>query len=211
MNPETASKQSITIGRGKANHIVVPTLSITEVHARVVRHPSREGDTYWLEDNNSSNGTYVNDFRIVRRRLQPDDQVRIGNQVLTYRRLIKAFSRNPDDYTREFAELEGIWEDYIALKEQLENRNLADQVSDLTVGVPLIGLALGRLLGAERSARKKRELAELEAQMTQVYACPKCGTPFPLTRDSSFRMLLQRSVNQKQGHCLAGCGAIWTI
>lgn len=211
MNPETATKQSITIGRGKSNHIVVPTLSITEVHARVTRQTSREGDSYWLEDNNSSNGTYVNDFRIVKRRLQPDDQVRIGNQVLTYRRLIKAFSRNPDDYTREFAELEGVWEDYVSLKEQLENRNLADQVSDLTVGVPLIGLALGRLLGAERSARKKRELAELEAQMTQVYACPKCGTPFPLTRDSSFRMLLQRSVNQKQGRCLAGCGAIWTI
>ncbi|WP_375445549.1 FHA domain-containing protein [uncultured Fibrella sp.] len=207
MNQETATKQSITIGRGKSNHIVVPTLSITEVHARV----TRQGDAYWLEDNNSSNGTFVNDFRIVRRRLQPDDQVRVGNQVLTYRRLIKAFSRNPDDYTREFAELENVWEDYVALKEQLENRNLADQVSDLTVGVPLIGLALGRLLGAERSARKKRELAELEAQMTQIYACPKCGTPFPLTRDSSFRMLLQRSVNQKQGHCLAGCGAIWTI
>ncbi|MEZ0538698.1 FHA domain-containing protein [Fibrella arboris] len=211
MNSEPASKQSITIGRGKANHIVVPTLSVTELHARVTRQPSREGDGYWLEDNNSSNGTYVNDFRIVRRRLQPDDQVRVGNQVLTYRRLIKAFSRNPDDYTREFAELEGVWEDYVSLKEQLESRNLADQVSDLTVGVPLIGMALGRLLGAERSARKKRELADLEAQMTQVYACPKCGTPFPLTRDSSFRMLLQRSVNQKQGHCLAGCGAIWTI
>lgn len=207
MNQETATKQSITIGRGKSNHIVVPTLSITELHARV----TRQGDNYWLEDNNSSNGTFVNDFRIVRRRLQPDDQVRVGNQVLTYRRLIKAFSRNPDDYTREFAELENVWEDYVGLKEQLENRNLADQVSDLTVGVPLIGLALGRLLGAERSARKKRELAELEAQMTQIYACPKCGTPFPLTRDSSFRMLLQRSVNQKQGHCLAGCGAIWTI
>ncbi|MBO0933113.1 FHA domain-containing protein [Fibrella aquatilis] len=197
----------ITIGRGKTNHIVVPTLSITDLHARV----TKVGSEYWLEDNNSSNGTFVNDFRILKRRLQPDDQVRIGNQPITYRRLIKAFSRNPDDYTREFAELENVWNDYIALKAQLENRGISDQIADLAVGVPLIGLALGRLVGAERSARKRRELADLEAQMTQVYACPKCGTPFPLTRDSSFQMLMQRSINQKQGHCLAGCGAIWTI
>ncbi len=200
-------QQTITIGRGKANHIVIPTLSVTDLHA----HVTRSGDEYWLEDNNSSNGTFVNDFRITRMRLKPDDQIRVGNQPVMYRRVTKAFTRNPDDYTKEFAELEGVWNEYVTLKTSIENRSMMDQSADLMVGLPLVGLALGRLVGAERTARRRRSLGELEARMTQLYACPKCGTPFPLSRDSSFRMLLQRSINQKQGHCLAGCGAIWTV
>lgn len=204
--PQTGQRL-ITIGRGKANHIIIPTLSVTDLHAQV----TRTGDEYWLEDNNSSNGTFVNGFRITKVRLKPDDQIRVGNQAVMYRRVVKAFMRNPDDYTKEFAELESVWNEYVTLKTSLENRNKIDQSADLIIGLPLVGLALGRLVGAERNARKRRTLSELEARMTQQYACPKCGTPFPLTRDSSFRMLLQRSINQKQGHCLAGCGAIWTV
>lgn len=207
MDVVRTGQQAITIGRGKANHIVIPTLSVTDLHA----HVTRNGDEYWLEDNNSSNGTFVNDFRITRMRLKPDDQIRVGNQLVMYRRVVKAFTRNPDDYTKEFAELEGVWNEYVTLKTAIENRSMMDQLADLTVAVPLVGLGLGRLVGAERTARRRRGLGELEARMTQLYACPKCGTPFPLSRDSSFRMLLQRSINQKQGHCLAGCGAIWTV
>jgi hypothetical protein len=197
----------VTIGRSKNNHIVIPTLSVSEQHAQVMRL----GDEFWLEDNNSSNGTFVNEFRITRRRLVPDDQIRLGNQLITYRRLTKAFTRNPDDYTKEFAELEHIWNEYENLKESLDSRSLLDQGADLLMGVPVVGMALGRLMGAERLAQKRRTLAEIDAKMTTLYACPKCGTPFPLSRDSSFSMLLQRSVNQKQGRCLAGCGAIWTV
>lgn len=207
MNAAPSALRTITIGRGKTNHIVIPTLSVTDLHAQV----TRDGDEYWLEDHNSSNGTFVNNFRITKRRLDPDDQIRVGNQLLTYRRVVKAFTRNPDDYTKEFAELETVWNEYVALKTSIENRSMLDQSADLLVGLPLVGLALGRLVGAERNARKRRSLGELEARMTSLYACPKCGTPFPLSRDSSFRMLLQRSINQKQGHCLAGCGAIWTV
>lgn len=207
MNTSLTGPRVITIGRGKSNHIVIPTLSVTDLHAQVIR----TGDEYWLEDNNSSNGTYVNDFRITKVRLKAEDQIRVGNQLVTYRRVVKAFTRNPDDYTKEFAELEAVWNEYVTLKTALENRGMLDQSADLVVGLPLVGLALGRLIGAERNARKRRTLGELEARMTHLYACPKCGTPFPLTRDSSYRMLLQRSINQKQGLCLAGCGAIWTV
>ncbi len=207
MDSVQTGQRIITIGRGKANHIVIPTLSVTDLHA----HVTRNSDEYWLEDNNSSNGTFVNDFRITRLRLKADDQIRVGNQPVTYRRVVKAFTRNPDDYTKEFAELESVWNEYVTLKSSIENRSMMDQSADLMIGLPLVGLALGRLVGAERNARRRRSLSDLEARMTQLYACPKCGTPFPLSRDSSFRMLLQRSINQKQGRCLAGCGAIWTV
>ena len=207
MNAAPTDVRTITIGRGKTNHIIIPTLSVTDLHAQVMR----KGSDYWLEDNNSSNGTFVNNFRVTKVRLNPADQIRVGNQLVTYRRVVKAFTRNPDDYTREFAELETVWNEYVSMKTALENRSALDQSADLLVSLPLVGLALGRLVGAERNARKRRSLGELEGRMTQLYACPKCGTPFPLTRDSSFQMLLQRSINQKQGRCLAGCGAIWTV
>ena len=61
-----AAKSSFVIGREETNDLTLaldPTVS--KRHARI----TREGDHYWLEDLDSSNGTYIGDERIRGRML----------------------------------------------------------------------------------------------------------------------------------------------
>lgn len=51
----------ITIGRSPANEISIPDPEISRKHARLVR----QGAEYAVEDLGSTNGTFVNDRRIV--------------------------------------------------------------------------------------------------------------------------------------------------
>lgn len=58
--------------------------SVSRMHARILR----DQDQYFLEDENSTNGTYCNKTRLQpyeRRRLEPGDELRIGNVTLFFR------------------------------------------------------------------------------------------------------------------------------
>ena len=72
---ETAS---FAIGRGEMNDLTLrqdPTISIR--HARIVR----EGRHYWLEDLNSSNGTFIGDKQIRERSLIGEGSVFVVGQT----------------------------------------------------------------------------------------------------------------------------------
>ena len=59
--------------------------SISRMHARILKDP---GGHYFLEDSNSTNGSFVNGERLQpyeRRELKPGDELRFGNQTLLYR------------------------------------------------------------------------------------------------------------------------------
>ena len=54
---------------------------ISREHARIIQ----QGDQFWLEDLNSTNGTFLNGQRIVTpTMLHPGDQIRIGHCVLQF-------------------------------------------------------------------------------------------------------------------------------
>jgi pSer/pThr/pTyr-binding forkhead associated (FHA) protein len=58
----TLTADTITIGRGSKNDIVIQDNEVSREHCRLVR----SSDDYGLEDLNSSNGTFVNGQRVVR-------------------------------------------------------------------------------------------------------------------------------------------------
>jgi pSer/pThr/pTyr-binding forkhead associated (FHA) protein len=65
------------------NNVNVEDTEISRMHAMVVYQRGR----WWLEDNNSTNGTFVNRRRIFEPvMLRPDDEIRIG-QTFVYVRL----------------------------------------------------------------------------------------------------------------------------
>ncbi len=71
--------ETITIGRGQESGLFLPDPQVSRAHAQVVR----EGALYWLIDNGSHNGTFVNDIRLENKRVLRDgDLVRIGNSTL---------------------------------------------------------------------------------------------------------------------------------
>jgi len=71
---------SITIGRLPDNGVHIDNLAVSGHHARIMW----ESDHFVLEDNNSLNGTFVNNRRVSRVPLKHGDNVLIGKHTLAY-------------------------------------------------------------------------------------------------------------------------------
>ena len=67
--------ERITIGRRPGNDLLLEGAKISRDHAEIWR----EGESFWLIDLGSANGTLVNGEKIGRAQLANADQVRIGN------------------------------------------------------------------------------------------------------------------------------------
>jgi len=76
------SRSEISIGRDPGCTIVLPHISVSKLHARIRR--AQDG-SFWLFDNNSTNGLVVNQQQVVsRRRLQEKDVISITNSKLIF-------------------------------------------------------------------------------------------------------------------------------
>ena len=69
-----AGQHTISIGRRSSNDVCIPDLSVSGNHARI----TFEADDYWLEDLNSTNGTYVNGQPVTRQIILDNDEIIIG-------------------------------------------------------------------------------------------------------------------------------------
>jgi diguanylate cyclase (GGDEF)-like protein len=69
-----------TVGRGAENTIVLDMDNVSRQHARVLQ----KKDGYYIEDLNSTNGTYVNDIEIKYDRLRNGDLIKIGGAILKF-------------------------------------------------------------------------------------------------------------------------------
>lgn len=78
-------KSSVTIGKKKEEvDVVLEDISVSRMHARILK----EGEKVYLEDLNSTNGTFKNGLRMEpyeRRELEAGDEIRIGARDLVYR------------------------------------------------------------------------------------------------------------------------------
>ena len=72
---------TITIGRAVENDIVITSKRVSREHARV----RREGWRVVLEDLGSTNGTFLNDERLLSPvALHDEDRIKIGDVTLTF-------------------------------------------------------------------------------------------------------------------------------
>ncbi len=74
------SQSTISIGRRSTNDVCIPHLSVSGRHARIVFN---EGEA-WVEDMNSTNGTYINNRLISRQMLNHNDELVIGKTRVRY-------------------------------------------------------------------------------------------------------------------------------
>jgi hypothetical protein len=69
-----------TVGRGTDNTIVLASDSASRCHARF----EKRADGWWVIDNGSTNGTWVNDEQVREARLHAGDRLRIGDTILKF-------------------------------------------------------------------------------------------------------------------------------
>jgi len=74
--------QMVKIGRVPDNTVMIDNPAVSSHHARVFR----DGDTFVLEDLQSTNGTFVNDNRVTRHTLSNGDVIAVGKHKLVFER-----------------------------------------------------------------------------------------------------------------------------
>mgnify|MGYP001592733680 CR=1 FL=1 len=74
------SKGSVTVGRKAGNDIVIDNPAISGSHCKIVL----EGGTYYVEDLESTNGTFVNQKRVKKSGLHHNDVVGLAKHSLVF-------------------------------------------------------------------------------------------------------------------------------
>jgi len=73
-------RERMSIGRRPDSDVFLDDVTVSRDHALLVNR----GDTWYLDDCGSLNGTYVNRSRIDSHRLEEGDELQIGKYKLTY-------------------------------------------------------------------------------------------------------------------------------
>ena len=73
-------KDSIAIGRNDENTIVIDNLAVSGFHARI----DKAGSDYILTDLQSTNGTFVNDQKVISHKLAHGDNIVIGKHIILF-------------------------------------------------------------------------------------------------------------------------------
>lgn len=73
-------RPQLTIGRKPDNDEVIDNPAVSGHHARIVQ----EQGAFFVEDLNSTNGTFVNDVKIQKHKLTNADRIGIGKHLLVY-------------------------------------------------------------------------------------------------------------------------------
>ncbi len=78
----TLADEQYSIGRDKNCDIVIDDINVSRIHAWL----KQEKQQWWLKDNNSTNGTFINDQAINNQRLNHEDVIRLGTATLIFKK-----------------------------------------------------------------------------------------------------------------------------
>ncbi len=74
------TKEDVLVGRGSTCDIQIPDPAVSRRHFRL-----RYAQGAWfLQDQNSTGGTFINGQKVMARRLQPNDEIRVGDHTLRF-------------------------------------------------------------------------------------------------------------------------------
>lgn len=77
-------EKTVLIGRGSECYVDLRDPATSKEHARV----SWEDGDYYLEDARSKHGTFVNGGKVVRKKLRTGDEIKIGESILRFERIV---------------------------------------------------------------------------------------------------------------------------
>lgn len=232
-----------SIGRKPDNTIILSNGKISGQHARLVQCTE---SIFVLEDLDSKHGTFVNDTRITRKVIDRKDAVRFADVNYTVEQLLDllmAKQPNPPkatpaaseppkmvavkqktdlDFTREFADLQRVYEHYPKLRRDCRNREKMIRTGSVIISslvgisavlttaggaLPLIhvmsgaglGVLIPTLCSTLLSTDEKLEIIDKEYR--ERYRCPNpaCRDPFG-TRE--WELLAQQKACRR-------CQAVW--
>ncbi|MDI1451024.1 GGDEF domain-containing protein [Polyangium sp. 6x1] len=103
---ELGTATVVTVGRHAGNTISIDSDSASRHHARF----EKRADGFWVVDDNSTNGTFVNDERVTEARLRCGDRVSIGNTI--FKSCCAACGRPIDETRYTMTSIDGLTKAY---------------------------------------------------------------------------------------------------
>jgi len=187
----------IKIGKAPDNKIIINDPQVSRYHALLTQEDN--GDLL-LEDLGSTNGTFVNDSQIIKKKVVAEDKVTFG---AIYTLNISDILKCDNDYSEEFVRLNEVYEVYI--KEKIRIQSSSQFKTRLFQSLPfaIIGVlgivfgfmrdadkglfifsfilaicapTIGIYFGARQAAKIPAKLQNLANQFKIDYVCPRCGT-----------------------------------
>ena len=186
----------IKIGKATDNDFVIEDPQVSRYHALLIEEAP---GAMLLEDLDSTNGTYVNDNQIIKKRVSVKDQVTFGTN---YTLLVGDILKGCNDYSYEFARLKDVYEAYVKEKIRIQSSNqfktrLFQSLPFAFIGVfgivysflghtnpvffvfsfilTVCAPTLGIYFGARQAAKIPAQLQNLASRFKIEYVCPKCG------------------------------------
>jgi pSer/pThr/pTyr-binding forkhead associated (FHA) protein len=89
-------KEVITIGRKPGNNVQIDNLAVSGFHAKIFL----EAGQYYIEDLNSTNGTFVARKRVSRCPLRNNDDITVGKHTLVFLSEVPESAESPDATVR---------------------------------------------------------------------------------------------------------------
>lgn len=215
-------EQVIIFGREEGR--IIEKNDISSVHAKVT---FLGNGLFQVEDLNSTNGTYVNGYRIKKANVSLDDEVRLSADTvlnlpkefgLSVTQIDRPVKTNDKDFTYEFAKLEDVYNGYKKERRKIIKRNRVI-VSLIRAAIILIPLAVVLYYFESKSAigitilcatvanlavggmNSTEKLEDVEDNFRIRYVCPNPSCHSQLG-NNSWRVL------HETGKCFR-CGAIY--
>ncbi len=163
--------EPVGIGRGIGNAIRILDTEVSRMHATI---ECAEGE-YFIADQNSSNGTYVNGLAIERKKLVGGDQIQFGRTVFL-------FSDNIDTETIQQAS------DRIDLIGRQEPRDLSRIVDE-------VGHDFGSGVLPEQAAQQVPETAQMLAHLQVLYRISEFVVSPTISLDQLLRRILDLTID----------------
>lgn len=152
-----------TIGRHKDNDICIDNLSVSGHHSHILTI----GEDCFIEDLNSSNGTYVNGNLIKKYALQSGDNIKIGKYQLIF--LNDSITTDPATNEGEFEKTMIIRPDSAGMPEKVGNSDIDKQMGEIAAK-----------LASEHNTAKAP--VKLKKASLQLLSGANSGKTLPLTK-----------------------------
>lgn len=199
------------IGRDEDNDIKIIKSQISSHHCTIT---ILSENIILIEDNDSTNGTFLNSLRVKRALITPTDEVMLANLKINFDKIFskhahkqpiekisQPIAQTPisNDFTEDFIQLKIVYETFRDAKLSLMGQGTLKQkgLQAALSFIPFVGSALGIL--ATTTVNPQEKIFALTEEFKINYVCPKCKR---FLGDLPWKNL----ANQKK--CSA-CKAIW--
>jgi hypothetical protein len=202
-NEEGVKSGTFSIGSSKDNEIAISNQSVSREHAEILYH---DYDFVVIKDCDSTNGVYVNDRRVRKKRLTPGDKVVLGNYALPaaqiFKKVREQINKHKLDFTEEYKEIYQNMLTFQKRKNKIIDPSKRLAVSRGLMGAVIIGVLIffpeiipndsvryGLIMSVgiiatffnaifSNNLKKHEKLDKLKLEYEEKLKCPKCGRSY---------------------------------